>query len=474
MLTGHFRRVRTFVLGLAFGAAGVVGPLATSAPVTAAVVAPHPLIAHHITLSNRISQGPPTTAECRLQGFSCYQPFQFQKAYNLGPLYEDGFNGRGRTIVIVDSFGSPTIKADLHAFDQAFNLPDPPSLRIIAPAGPVNFDNTNSDQLGWAGETTLDVEWSHSMAPGANILLVETPVSETEGVQGFPEMMLSENFVINHNMGDVISQSFGATEETFPNVQSLLSLRSAFKNAAAHHVAVLASSGDFGATDAKLDLSCCYAQQVVDWPSSDPLVTSIGGTQLHLDDTGNRLAPDNVWNDGFAATGGGPSHVFSRPHFQNPVRNVVGNHRGLPDISMSGACDGAVDVYSTFDANPANNGWGLVCGTSESSPLFSGIVAIADQMAGHRLANLNNRLYNLLDQQPNGIVDVTTGNNTFTFCQANCRTPNRVLVTVQGFTAAPGYDMASGLGTLDANRLVRALAENDSQGDNGGNGGGGN
>jgi subtilase family serine protease len=463
MLTG-LRRFRALAVGLACSASWF-GPSAVGISVVNFSVAPHPLIARHIVLPNHQNQ-PPTTAECRALGFSCYQPAQLQKAYNLAPLYADGFNGAGRTIVIVDSFGSPTIKADLKAFDQAFNLPDPPSLDIITPAGPVTFDNTNPDMLGWAGETTLDVEWSHSMAPGAKILLVETPVSETEGVQGFPEMMKAENYVINHGLGDVISQSFGATEETFPNAQAILNLRSAFKNARAHNVTVLASSGDFGATNAKLDLTCCYTHPTIIWPSSDPLVTSLGGTQLHLDDAGNRIAPDNVWNDGFAAAGGGPSLVFSRPAFQQSVRSVVGTRRGIPDISMSSACDGGVDTYLTFFADPNANGWYIFCGTSEASPLFSGIVAIADQVAGHRLGYLNDRLYKLLDQHPNGIVDVTAGNNTFTFCQSSCGTPAAVNVTVQGFTAAPGYDMASGLGTLNANKLVRALAENDSGGGN--------
>ncbi|MBV8187713.1 MAG: protease, partial [Alphaproteobacteria bacterium] len=152
---------------------------------------------------------PPTTAYCLANyGLHCYQPFQLEKAYNLKPLREAGIDGRGRTIVIVDSFGSPTIEHDLQVFDQTFGLPDPPSLTIIQPAGPVPpFDPTNSDMTGWAAETTLDVEWAHVFAPGAAILLVETPVSETEGVQGFPEIVKAENYVIDHDLGDVISQS---------------------------------------------------------------------------------------------------------------------------------------------------------------------------------------------------------------------------------------------------------------------------
>lgn len=146
---------------------------------------------------------PPTTAYCLANfGLHCYQPFQLAKAYNLNPLHEAGIDGRGTTIVIVDSFGSPTIQNDLHVFDQTCGIPDPPSLTILQPAGPVpTFDPTNGDMAGWAAETTLDVEWAHAFAPGAAIILVETPVSETEGVQGFPEIVQAENYIIDNDLG---------------------------------------------------------------------------------------------------------------------------------------------------------------------------------------------------------------------------------------------------------------------------------
>ena len=102
-------------------------------------------------------------------------------------------------------------------FDQQFGFPDPDlggqwlrQLRIPA------FDPTNSTMVGWADETTLDVEYAHAIAPGAKIVLVGTPVAETEGVTGFPEMMNAEKALIDRGIGDVISQSFGATENTFP------------------------------------------------------------------------------------------------------------------------------------------------------------------------------------------------------------------------------------------------------------------
>ena len=151
--------------------------------------------------------------------------------------------GRGTTIVIVDSFGSPTIRNDLKVFDQTFGLPAPPKFTIIQPAGRVPaYDPNNSDMVGWAGETTLDVEYAHVIAPGANLLLVETPVSETEGVHGFPQIVKAEEYVIRHHLGDVISQSFSATERTFPSRASVQALRGAYQLAAQDRVTVLAAA----------------------------------------------------------------------------------------------------------------------------------------------------------------------------------------------------------------------------------------
>jgi len=442
---------------LALGAANALIPAAAQAQGQARPVVSIAPTAKH--LSSKHWQTPPTTADCvATAGIPCYAPFQLQRAYDLKRLYKQGLTGRGRTIVIVDAFGSPTVKADLQKFDTDFGLPAPPRFDIIQPAGPVPpFDPTDPDMAGWGEETSLDVQWAHSIAPGANLLLVETPVSETEGVQGFPEIVEAENFVINHNLGDVISQSFGATENTFPSVRALLQLRSAVINAFVHHVTVLGSSGDTGATDFKLNLIDLYTHRVNSWPSSDPLVTSVGGTQLHLDAKGNRTAPDNVWNDqalfdGAAAGGGGRSHVFPRPPYQDGVSQTVHGRRGTPDISMSAAVDGGVLVYIGFTGGDGiTPGYYIFGGTSEASPEFAGVVAIADQFAHHRLGLLNPALYRLASKHAPGIVDITAGNNTVTFTQEG------QTFTVPGFQAVSGYDMASGLGTVDAAKLVHEL-----------------
>jgi subtilase family serine protease len=191
------------------------------------------------------------------------------------------------------------------------------------------------------------------------------------------------------------------------------------------------------------------------WPATDPLVTAVGGTQLTLNGAGHRLTPDNVWNDipsGFdGAAGGGPSHVFPRPGYQHGIQ-AEGHHRATPDISMSAAVNGSALTFWSFQ--PFGPGFSLLAGTSEASPLFAGLVAVADQTAGHRLGLLNPALYRLGIGGGSGIVDVTKGTNTFLVEDSN----GGALFSVPGWNARRGYDMASGLGTVDGYRIVHALA----------------
>jgi subtilase family serine protease len=448
--------------GLAGSAVGGATMVASAAPQAAVIV--HPDVQH----VGRTSKQPPTTADCEAAfGVACYEPTQIQQAYNLPVLYDRGVTGKGATIVIVDSFGSPTIANDLATFDRQFGLPAPPSFKIIRPAGHVPaFNSSNTQMISWAGETSLDVEYAHAVAPGANILLVETPVAETEGVMGFPQIIKAEEYVIDHHLGNVISQSFSATERTFPSKASLDALRGAYTDADRHHVTVLAASGDSGAADVGLNGQTYYTSPVVDWPASDPLVTGVGGTRLQVDASGNHVRPDTVWNDTYntsvqqfingdstvspLATGGGKSIFFSRPSYQSSVLPVVGRSRGVPDISMSAACNGAVDVYQSFSGEPA--GWYPTCGTSEATPLFAGVVALAVQVAHHSLGLINPALYQMSARHLPGLVDVTSGNNTVSFTQ------NGRKYTVHGFSARRGYDLASGVGTVNAAEFVPELA----------------
>jgi subtilase family serine protease len=459
------RRLASLFAGSALtvtSALGLAGATAlTAAPAAQSLPTPVPLAR---MLSHASFAIPPTTAQCEAQlDIACYSPAQFQQAYDLAPLYKAGDNGSGETIVIVDSFGFQNIQKELATFDRSFKLPAPPSFQIIQPAGKVpSFNPKKRPQMvGWAQETSLDVEYSHAMAPGANILLVETPVPETLGVHGFPQIVKAENYVISHHLGTVISQSFAAPEATFPNAASIMRLRSAYINAAKNGVTVLAGTGDAGASGAKTltpqgFAATFFLHRVVAWPATDPLVTALGGTQLHLDANGNAFEPATVWNDtnlfgSPAASTGGISTVFPRPSYQDSVSGAVGKGRGNPDISMSAAVDGAALVFLDGEAAQGPAGFYLIGGTSEATPEFAGIVSIADQVAGHGLGLINPALYQMEAAHDPGIVDVTAGTNTVTFPQGGSEH------TVHGWDAVNGYDLSSGVGTIDAAQFVPEL-----------------
>jgi subtilase family serine protease len=406
----------------------------------------------------------PTTAECEAEfEIACYTPNQIETAYNMKALYAQGDEGQGQTIVIVDSFGSPTIEKDLKKFDKAFHLAAPPSFQVIQPAGAVKpFEPGNVEMSGWAGETTIDVEWAHAMAPKASILLVETPEEETEGVQGFPQIVAAENYVIEHKLGQVISQSFSATEQSFPSPASIIALRSANENAAANGVTMLDAAGDEGVGNVNL-AGEYFHHPTVNWPASDPLVTGVGGTQLHLNEEGQRTAPDTVWDEflgSFIVAGaGGKSKVFARPEYQELVKTHAGDHRAVPDISMTAAVNGGIIIYSSYPTTvpgePEPGTFSVWGGTSVATPVFSGVVAIADQIAGHPLGEINPRMYQLDKEGGNtGIVDVTSGNNTF----VEENEEGVPVLTIKGYEAKPGYDLASGLGTVDGFSFAHALA----------------
>lgn len=471
---------------------------------------------------------PPTAAECEeYYSVTCYAPNQLAMAYGTGQLDEEGIDGAGQTIVVVEPLGSPTIGSDLSTFDQAFGIPNPPSFQVITPVGtPPAYDAASTTDQSWAEETSLDVEWAHAMAPGARILLVETPVAETEGLAGFPQILAAEDYVIDNHLGDVISQSFESTEETFPSAEVLRLLSGTYLNAYLHGITVVSASGDNGVAGySNPQTTTFYPARVVQWPASDPLVTAVGGTTVSLDAAGNRLAPDVAWNDTYNATvlrdfansappqpfasGGGVSAVFARPGYQRREAGLTGPHRGVPDVSMNAGCTGPVDIYSG-----AVGGWFITCGTSEAAPLFAGVVAMADQLAGHSLGLVNPALYRLGAEHAPGIVPVTSGNNTVSFpltetagtltstsgtlsansgtvmdaaaassaysralgpgnfswpgsptpwrhwgmLTSNAVTVTGNAVTIQGYAANGGYSLVTGLGTVDAAQLVPELA----------------
>ncbi|HXB48180.1 MAG TPA: S53 family peptidase, partial [Streptosporangiaceae bacterium] len=261
----------------------------------------------------------------------------------------------------------------------------------------------------------------------------------------------AEEYALKHKLGQVISQSFAATEQTFSrksDYAAIRNLRGDYQLAYKDHVTVLGATGDNGVTSDKYNMVDEYTTPAVSWPATDPLVTAVGGTQLNLGAGGARKSPDVAWHD----SGGGRSIVFGRPSYQNSVRGLTGGHRGVPDISMDASCNSAVAIFGSFYGGHRGE-WSPICGTSLATPLFAGIVALADQEAGHALGLINPALYKIEAQHEPGVVDITKGNNSQSV------TNGGKTHKVKGFSAGPGYDLVTGVGTVDATYFVPELAK---------------
>jgi subtilase family serine protease len=387
---------------------------------------------------------------CRSAGLGpCYSPQEIRTAYGVDSLLRAGNDGAGQSIVIIDSFGSPTLAQDVAAFDAAYGLPDPPSLRVLAPLGTVPFDPNNADMTGWAGETTLDVEWAHAMAPAANIVVLTSPVSETEGVQGMPEFLALERYALDHQLGQIISQSFGATENTLfspAGRQVFDGFERLYASAAARRVTVLASTGDSGS--ANVDLAGnVYPFPTVIFPASSPLVTAVGGTSLYADTDGN-YQNETVWNDaqGIGATGGGISQVFGEPLYQRllprTTQKLLAGHRGIPDVAWNADPTTPILIYLSF-LGPDAEGFYAIGGTSEGAPQWAGLVADLNTLLRRPIGFLNPYLY-VLGPTGRFFHDITVGDNAF--------------AGVPGYSAAPGWDVATGWGTPNIGQLFGGIA----------------
>jgi subtilase family serine protease len=478
-------------VAVAFGAASV----ASGKPAPA----PQPAVSGFQQLTT--SETPPTQAQCNSVGRRCFNPASFRSAYNLQSLYDGGIDGRGMTIAIVDSYGSDTMAHDLHVYNQTWGLPSMCGEEgVTCAAGMPKFSELHlqgnpatkapppkskgtgqEDKSAWALEVALDVETAHSVAPGANIILVTTPTAETLGVQGLPQMMAAEKYVVDHHLANVISQSFGTAEEAFHTATSLLNLRDAFQAAAANGVTVLASSGDGGsANDYKSPVGkggSTIPFPTVSWPASDPLVLGVGGTYLCTDALASASQPRTVdsvnppvncqSNPGAAEVawvdaGGGFSHVFARPSYQDTLpagsTPIPAGQRGVPDVALQASSRTGALVYLTLppdgqsglicpDGNPCSTGWYDIGGTSLSAPQWAGIVALADQVNGGGLGLLNPAVYKIgadPARYASDFYDVTLGNN-------------QAVPTIPGFPATTGWDPVTGVGTPNAANLVPDL-----------------
>src|SRR6266702_2304516 len=340
---------RRSLLLLAACLLAAVGLVPAGGAAVGALPTPVPTVSDYQFLSS--STTPPTQAECNSAipvARRCFTPTSMRNSYNVSPLIAAGKDGRGQTIAIIDSFGNPNMASDLKVFNDAMGTPhmcgEPgascaagtPTFqhvywngKTMVKAPPAGAQNPGIQTRNiWALEVALDVEWAHAIAPGANIL----------------------------------SQSFASAEEAFASTQALQSLRHAFVSAAANGVTVLGSSGDGGTANSSftpVPTQPVFPFPTVEWPASDPLVTGVGGTYLctnavtgqGVDNTSPPVDCQNQPNreKGWIASGGGFSHVFGKPGFQNtlPAGSTAITTRGVPDIAYQASARTGVLVYDT-------------------------------------------------------------------------------------------------------------------------------
>ena len=373
----------------------------------------------------------------------CYGPDQMRTAYGTQSLLNAGFDGTGRTIIIIDAYGSPTLDSDLTTFNTIWGLPAA-SISVFTPFGIDPTDPDNAD--GWAGETSLDVQWAHAIAPGAKIALVIAKSNNDA------DILDATQYAVDHDLGDVVSQSFGEAEQcmTGPDLKRQQRI---FRQAVQHGITLFASSGDAGPAQPTCDGTHLF--KAASTPASDPNVTGVGGTTLIADGTSGAYQSESTWNESeifseiygdyeAVAGGGGVSVLYRRPFYQ--LLATHDKQREVPDVSYNAAVFNGVIVV--FDGNFYRFG-----GTSAGSPQWAAIIAIVDQLAHRRAGNINPALYLLarLKGSANPFHDIADGSNN--------TVPDVDGTTITGFTAVKGYDMATGLGTPNIDALVKAIAK---------------
>ena len=363
-------------------------------PAISRVIASHPTGFAHTPI--QIEPEPPAS------GPTGYSPAQVRHAYGFDQL---GTNeGAGQTIYIIDAYDDPTIASDLATFNTQFGLPQmdgvggDPTFTNAKPQGSPRSDS------GWALEISLDVEWAHAIAPLANIVLVEAKSNSNANLFGAVDWAVGQG-------AHVVSMSWGGRDSSGD-----ANLDSHFNKAG---VTFVASAGDTGGA--------------VESPSSSPYVLSVGGTSLPLDSSGNRTGPETAWSSG----GGGPSAYEGIPTYQTNY-GITGTGRGTPDVSYDANPNTGFAVYDTTPYQ-GQSGWFQVGGTSAGAPEWAALIALADE--GHSTPLSTNNLTSRTEYKAatgsiygTNYVDITSGSN--------------------GYSAGPGYDYATGLGSPQAQNLV--------------------
>jgi len=424
-----------------------------------------------------------------------YTPPMLRGAYGVA----GGLDGSGQTVAIIDAYASPTIFQDAQTYSQ---INDPGHVlsqsqfhQVVPPGVFRRPQNNKQDPQGWYGEETLDVEAVHAMAPGANILYVGAP-------NNYQDLDAALNHVVDRHLANIVTNSYGWIGEALPS-GFIKPYEQIIEQGAAEGIGIYFSSGDEG------DNSLLFGiQPTASWPASSPFVTAVGGTSLgvgagntYVGETGwstvrQRLEYSNGTADHWGGEvftsggGGGPSHIFPAPPYQLGV-NTDNGMRTTPDISMVGDPNTGFLVGQTqYFPDESCPGGGTVCygeyrigGTSVSSPLLAGVMALVDQQRADNslppLGFANPAIYDAYAQGNGSFhdVDATTiggyhwvlRNDFFNTLNTSdtdpVLAPNGIITsrrtlgdTGQFIQTGPGYDDMTGVGTPDGSTFLSTLA----------------
>jgi subtilase family serine protease len=450
--------------------------------------------------------------------YHCYPASQIRTAYGVDGTDATANEGQGQTIVLVDSYGSPTAASDLDHFAATMGLPAP-NFTEVYPNGNPQYNNTcppnnpghsgSCAAAGWTGEATLDIEWADAIAPKAHIILLGVPPAETEGVQGVPNLFKAISSEIDATpAGTVFSMSFGITEQTLGGATGSQTAKydAVFQKGLAKKDNFFASSGDNGSTGVSKQHTDtgAYNYPTVGWPASSPYVTAVGGTQLQDGWTWNPTSNDAfnadgsfnpaywqwnsggdtqpVWNESWGpiGTGGGASAIYPRPSWQTGVDAQYGNHRLVPDTAWNAAVNGGVDVYITafpqYNCGNSTGCWTIYGGTSAASPQTAATVALANaarRNAGKPPIGFPDPILYQQGVGASAYNDVTPmhyGSAPQTFAGSDVGVPGTVQKSVgdlvdnqmretpiAGYSTTTGYDATTGWGTPRVSDFVAQL-----------------
>ena len=392
-----------------------------------------------------------------------YLPSQIRSAY----VGNTALDGSGQTVAIIDAYASPTIQQDLDRWSAIRNIPSTRVIQVVAPGTFRHPEKGNfQDPQGWYGEETLDVEAVHGMAPGATIVYVGAP-------NNFQDLDAALNHVVDRHLASIVTNSYGFRTELLP-AGYILPYEETILQGVAEGIGIYFSSGDDN------DESLVVGYRTVDWPASSPFVTAVGGTSLGVGQNGSRvvetgwgtytasLRSDGTWTTPtwLYGAGGGVSRIFAEPSYQvgvvpSSVFAAQGRTgRAVPDIGAFGDPNTGylVGQTQTFPDGSVKYSEYRLGGTSLSSPIMAGIMALADQKAGHAHGFANPLFY----ASAGAFYDVLAVHaavvraNYVNSIDASAGTVYRLRTFNNGLSlqTTPGYDDVTGMGTPGANFLA--------------------